>query len=80
MRPSVVLPSDEEIFETYVSDKFIFPVISDHQVSIKKWCGGNHFYLMVDGGSVEFKGKIKYNTIETAEEAKKQYLRKYRFQ
>lgn len=79
VRPSVVLPSDEEIFETYVSDKFIFPVMSDRQVDVKKWCGGSHFYLMVDGGSVEFKGKAKYNTIEAAEEAKKQYLKKYRF-
>lgn len=79
VRPSTVLPSDEEIFETYGSDKFIFPIMSDRQVDIKKWCGGCHFYLMVDGGSVEFKGKVKYNTIEAAEEARKQYLKKYRF-
>ncbi|KKM07624.1 hypothetical protein LCGC14_1732100 [marine sediment metagenome] len=69
----------DKVFEVYKSKKLIFPVLSKSDIKISKWQGGNHFYLQVNGHNVIVDNKIKWKTVEAAEEAKKTYIRRNRY-
>jgi len=70
---------DEFVFDTCYNEDFIFPSISKNDVKIKKWQGGNHFYITINGITTNLKGKEKWNTIEAVEKAKKILLKQNRF-
>ena len=70
---------DEEIFETCVNKDFVFPTLGKDVIKITKWPGCPHFYISVNGKNVEVDGIQKWKTIEGAEEAKANYLRRNRY-
>jgi len=77
-RPSVELLDNEEILEKCTSSSFVFPV-TDDEIDIIKWPGGNHFYVQVDGKNVSIEGQHKWNTVKSAEVAIKQYMREIKY-
>jgi len=70
---------DEEIFERCTNKDFVFPCMSENDVTIDRWAGGPHFYIQVNGKNVEIDGEVKYNTIERAEEVRKNFIKQNRF-
>lgn len=76
---SLMTTMDEQILETCKNKDLVFPVYSTKDVSIKRWPEGNHFYITVDGKTVDIDYEGKYNTIEAAESAKKEFLKNNRF-
>lgn len=70
---------DEHIFDRCTNKDFLFPSMSKKDVEIKRWAMGKHFYIVANGKTVQINGKDKFNTIEAAEAAKKEYLKNNRF-
>ena len=70
---------DEEIFEICVNKDFVFPTLGGDVVKITNWPGCPHFYISVNGKNVEVDGVQKWKTIEGAEEAKANYLKRNRY-
>lgn len=58
-------------------EDLIYPDVTEHSISIKKFPYGSHYYAYIDGKEVkdEF-GNIKWNTPERAGEVAKQYIEK----
>ena len=80
VRPDTRLRDGEEIVEKCTSKNFVFPVLSERDIKITRWPGGNHFYIMVDGKTATLDGVYKWNTVGAAEDAKKKHLKQFRFQ
>jgi len=70
---------DEYIFETCYNSDFIFPSMSESNIQVVKWPGGNHFYITIDGKTTDVDGVEKWNTVKGVEEAKKTLLERNRF-
>ena len=70
---------DEHIFESCCNKDYVFPTVSEIDVDILRWQGGNHFYITVNGITQSIDGKEKYKTIGDAEDAKDLFLRENRF-
>ena len=70
---------DEFIFETCYNTDFIFPSMSESDIKVIRWPGGNHFYITIDGKTTDVDGKEKWNTAGGAEEAKRTLLERNRF-
>lgn len=68
-RPNTSLLENEEILEKRTCKDYIYPVHSKSEYKIDKWPGGNHFYIMENGNSIPIDGKIKWKTIQAAEDA-----------
>lgn len=49
---------------------------SEPEVKITRWVGGRHYYARVDGIDVVIGGQAKWNTVEAAEAAVREYLGK----
>ena len=73
VRPNTKLLDFEKVLEVQESDDYIFPVLSKKCLKIEKWPGGKHFYIMENGKSVVIGDKVKYNTIQSAEDALDRY-------
>ena len=76
---SLMTTMDEQILETCKNKDLVFPVYSENDVLIKRWPMGNHFYITVDGKTMDIDHKGKYNTIRAAEAAKEEFLKNNRF-
>lgn len=70
---------DEEIFESCVNKDFVFPTLGEDEIKISKWFVGKHYYISVNGRNVEVDGVSKWSTIDAAEEAKENYIRRNRY-
>lgn len=70
---------DEFVFETCYNEDLIYPSCSLADIEITKWPYGQHFYITVNGTTMEVDGKEKWNTVEAAEEAKETLIKRNRF-
>ena len=74
-RPSTKLLDCEKVIEERYSNEFIFPSNDYVKTEIKRWPLGKHFYILIDGISVEIEGQVKWNTVKAAEEALADYVK-----
>ncbi len=68
-RPSTKIYDYESILERQKSKSYIYPTISKDEFDIKKWQGGNHFYILQNGTSIAIDKQFKWNTVGAAQDA-----------
>jgi hypothetical protein len=70
---------DEHIFEKCTNKDLIFPCLSAKEIRVHKWPGGRHWYIQVNGKTIDVDGRHKYNTVDAAEDAMERFVKENRF-
>lgn len=68
-RPDTQLLKGEKILDKRSSKDYIYPVRSKTEFKITKWPGGNHYYILENGNSIEIRGESKWKTAYAAQAA-----------